>query len=124
MVDHQPPNFFDSTAAYRQYFDKPSELEIEYLFFQRFRGKFCGNFYMRKKKWEKRKNTSNGAGDRICWLHRSPKYPCTSDSCLVCFFTFASTRVCQNMRYWLRYHHQSAIHTIFFPNIFSYFSSL
>ena len=51
----------------------------------------------------KRENLWPGARDGECWLHRSPKCSWTSDSCLSCFFTSATTRVCQNMRYRLQY---------------------
>ena len=90
-----------SRAAQKHYFDKPSELEIEYMFFWRKSGKSCRNFYWRKKKWEKQKNGTFGAGNRKSWLHRSPKCSRTSDSYLPYLFTLATMRVCQNIRYLL-----------------------
>ena len=91
-----------SREAKKHYFDKPSELEMEYD--QKFpmEQKFFKNFRWSKKKWEKHKIWTYGARNRKSWLHRSPKCSWTSDSCLACFFAPATTRVCQNMRYRLQ----------------------
>ena len=83
----------------KQYFSKPSHLEIHFDSNSSFSKKSCRNFYWRKKKWEKRNFRTNQTVDVEFQLHRSPKCSRTSDSCSPCNFASATTRVCQNITY-------------------------
>ena len=79
------------------YFCKPFELEIKNDEIWRFRGKFCRNFYMRKKTWEKRIFGRFLTGIGEIGLHLSPKFSWMMNSHSSCFFTSPTTRVCQNI---------------------------